>query len=493
MRELDRDAVARLGVASVVLMENAGLGATLALVERFGDRIGHVVVACGPGQNGGDGWVVARQLALRGVEVVAVLIGDEARVKGDAAVNLAAARAGGIPVAVGTAALEAELGRATLAVDALYGTGLDRPLGGEDARAVELLNASGVPVVALDLPSGIDADTGSVLGTAVHAALTLTFAAHKRGLHQHPGVDRAGEVVLVSIGVEGPSDAAAYLVDRADVAALVPPRPRDAHKGTAGHVLVVAGSPGHTGAALLCALGAARAGAGLVTIAAREAARIALDAKVLETMTAALPEVGLPAEALALAAGKDAAVIGPGAGTDDRARDVLNVLAEKLPVPTVLDADALTALADELARLRRAPAARVLTPHPAEAARLLGTTTAEVQRDRFVSAGRLALESGHVVILKGARTVVATPEGTLFVVRAGTPALASGGTGDVLAGIVGALLAVIPARDAAIAGAMLHAVAGELAARSDRGLLAHDVADQVPAALEACRVAARDR
>lgn len=491
VRELDRDAVARLGVPGLVLMENAGLGATLALMARFGECLGHVVVACGVGQNGGDGWVVARQLALRGVPVVAVLIGDEARVKGDAATNLAAARASGIRVQAGTAALESALATATLAVDALFGTGLDRPLAGDDARAVALLDGSGVPVVSLDLPSGIDADTAAVLGAAVHAALTITFAAHKRGLHQHPGVDHAGEVVLVSIGVEGPADAPAHLVDRADVAALVPARARDAHKGSAGHVLVVAGAPGRTGAALLAALGAARAGAGLVTIAASEPGRAALDAKVLEAMTAELPTHGAAEAALALAAGKSSAVVGPGVGTDERARALLVALAERLPIPAVLDADALTALAGDLARLRHAAAPRVLTPHPAEAARLLGVTTAEVQRDRYGAAERLARESGQVAILKGARTIVGVPDGTLYVIRAGTPALASAGTGDVLAGIVGALLSIVAPRDAAIAGAALHAVAGELAARSDRGLLAGEVAAALPSALEACREADR--
>jgi NAD(P)H-hydrate epimerase len=498
VRAIDRHAVETLGLPSLALMENAGAGAASALLARFGDRLAHVCVIGGTGQNGGDAWVVARHLLEHGTTPRCVLVGAEAEVCGDAQRNLAVLRVLGVRVACvaradASGALDAALDGATLIVDGLFGTGLSRPLDGIAAHVVERINDAGVPVVALDLPSGIDADTGAVLGTAVRAALTTTFAAHKRGLHQHPGVAHAGEVVLVSIGVPVSPGAPAQLVDRADVAALVAPRGDDAHKGTAGHVLVFAGSPGHTGAAVLAGLGALRGGAGLVTLAPRAEARPAIDAKLLELMSAALPaELDDAARvALTLCEGKRTALLGPGFGHGD---GLARTLALTLPIPCVLDADALTALGDDLTALRRAAAPRVLTPHPGEAARLLGTSVATVQADRFAAALRLTAQSGHIVVLKGARTIIASPDGALRVCAEGTPALGVAGTGDVLAGAIAAQLAPQdgPARlDAVTAAVVLHALAGTLAARADRGLLAHEVADALPDALTACRAVSR--
>lgn len=497
VRAVDRHAVAVLGLPSLALMESAGAGATAALVERFAARLERVCVVGGTGQNGGDAWVVARQLLARGVTPRCVLVGDEAQVHGDAQLNLGVLRALGVRVEVvltadASDALEAALADATLVVDGLFGTGLSRPLEGLAAHAVARINSAEAPVVALDLPSGIDADTGAALGVAVRAALTTTFAAHKRGLHQHPGVAHAGEVVLVSIGVPAGALAPAQLVDRRDVAALVALRAEDAHKGTAGHVVVFAGSPGHTGAAVLAGLGALRGGAGLVTLAPRAEARAAIDGKLLELMSAALPaDVEDAARAaVALCEGKRAAVLGPGFGYADA---LARTLALSLPVPCVLDADALTALGAEPELLRSASAQRVLTPHPGEAARLLGTSVSAVQSDRFAAAARLAERAGHLVVLKGARTLLATPDGQVRVCAEGTPALGVAGTGDVLAGAIAAQLAGQSGTallDAVTAAVVLHAVAGTLAARADRGLLAHEVADALPDALTACREAA---
>ncbi|MFW6050534.1 MAG: NAD(P)H-hydrate dehydratase [Myxococcota bacterium] len=494
VRAIDADAVDRLGVASLVLMENAGRGATEVLLDRLGDHARRVVIVGGPGQNGGDGWVVARHLKNRGLDPLAVLLGDPAKLKGDASANWNVLSATGVDRRVvpkdGLDDLDAALREATLVVDALFGTGLDRPIAGRYAEAVAHINAMEVPCVALDLPSGIDADTGQVLGAAVEAVLTPTFAAHKRGLHQYPGVAHAGEVVCVSIGVPGPRQAKAMLFEPEDVARAVPPRAGDTHKGSAGHVLVVAGAPGRTGAALLSGLGALRAGAGLVTLAARGAARTALDQKVVELMTASLPEGGDEAAraAVALADGMKAAVVGPGVGTDDEGKRLCLELARRLPVPAVLDADALTALSDgALDEVASAAAPRVLTPHPGEAARLLGVSTATVQSDRFGAVAELARTSNQVVILKGARSIVAAPDGTMRVCRRGTPALASGGTGDVLSGVVAAHLAGCTPRVAAAVAVCLHAVAGEMAATADRGLFAREVADTLPRALARCR------
>ncbi len=286
VRAIDAAAVARLGLPSIVLMENAGRGATEQIALRFADRLTRVVVVAGPGQNGGDGWVVARHLRNRGLEPRCVLVGESARVRGDARTNLEVLRAMGVTVreAGGDpgAVLDEVLAGATLVVDALFGTGLDRPVEGPYAIAVERIDRADAPVVALDLPSGIDADRGQELGVAVHATLTVTFAAHKRGLYQHPGAAHAGEIACVSIGVPAPRGALAARIDPEDVARALPRRAPDVHKGVAGRVLVVAGSPGRTGAAMLSGLGALRGGAGLVTLAARGRAREALDQKVVE-------------------------------------------------------------------------------------------------------------------------------------------------------------------------------------------------------------------
>jgi NAD(P)H-hydrate epimerase len=477
----DRAAIAS-GVPGLVLMENAARGAADGIIARYaGPRLARPLVIGGVGMNGGDGWAVARHLLVRGHRPTALLVGPASRVLGDARINFDALGGLGVPIeACPTGeALARRIEDATLIVDGLFGTGLDRPLEGAAAEVVERMNTSRRPIVALDLPSGIAADTGRVLGAAVCAELTIAFGAVKRGLCQHPGVDHAGDVVLVDIGVPGPSVADAWAIDASDLD--VEPRPRDAHKGTAGRVLVLSGSPGKTGAAVLCGLGALRTGAALVTLAAR-GARAALDAKVVEMMTAEIPEAleASVSTALAEAATRSACVLGPGVGIDAGARAYLERLALALPVPTVLDADALTAFAGRASALKEAIAPRVLTPHPGEAAQLLGVETAAVQADRYAAARTLSDASGAVVVLKGARTVVAAPGAALEVIMEGTPALATGGTGDVLAGMVAARLVHAPPRLAARQAALLHALAGARAARADRGLLAHEVADAVP-------------
>ncbi|HKP57129.1 MAG TPA: NAD(P)H-hydrate epimerase, partial [Polyangiales bacterium] len=344
-RQLDADASERLGLPSVILMENAGRGAFEALCAEWGARLERVAIVGGIGQNGGDAWVVARHLHNIGRQPHCVLVGDRSKVRGDAAINLRALEQLGVRVPEVTAdpersPLMAALSDATLIVDGLFGTGLDRPIGGLYARVIELLNAAAAPRVALDIPSGVDADGGAVLGCAIEADHTITFAAHKRGLHQHPGARLAGRLSCVSIGVPAPASASWSQLQAADVHGWLPPRIPDAHKGTGGHVLVIAGAPGRTGAVLLSGLGALRAGAGLVTLMPRASARAALDAKVIELMTADMPaalEEALVAVQDQLS-NKHTAVLGPGLGTDDDARALQRLLALELDKPCVLDA-----------------------------------------------------------------------------------------------------------------------------------------------------------
>ncbi len=497
-RALDSEAVERLGVPTLLLMENAGRGAFDVLRAEYGTALARVAIFGGVGQNGGDAWVVARHLINAGFRPRCVLVGARDKVRGDAAVNLATLEKLGANLQVVSGAtlqdaeeewVDAALHHATLIVDGLFGTGLDRNIDGLYAEVIARLNASSATIVALDVPSGIDADSGGVLGCAIEAERTVTFAVHKRGLHQHPAARLAGVLSCASIGVPAPTRADWAQLEAADVAGWLSPRIPDAHKGTGGHVLVIAGAPGRTGAALLSGLGALRAGAGLVTLCPRAGARNALDAKVIELMTIDLPEevAGAVAMVQRELANKHAVVIGPGLGVDDDTRALIRRLAVELDKPCVLDADALTAMGTDLGELKKSRAPRVLTPHPAEAARLLGVNTAEVQADRYAAATRLANESGQTVVLKGARTLIAEAGGHGHVCPLDVPALAVGGTGDVLSGVLAALLPGLPAFEAASAGVFLHARAGALAARSDRGLFAREVADWLPLALEACR------
>jgi len=507
MRELDRRAVADLGIASATLMENAGRGAAAALVEllpalgapRRGAR---VAIVCGKGGNGGDGFVVARWLRRRGLRPLVLLAARVEDVTGDAAAKLAAlGRAGVSPIVVEDAAQAApHLADARVVVDALLGTGTRGAPTGLTAVLIESINASGRPVVALDIPSGLPADGGPPSGPAVRATATLTFAGLKYGLVQAPGLDFAGRVTVVPIGIpeaEVGRGIRAWTIERADVAAHFPPRPRETHKGTYGYLLIVGGSLGKTGAAALAARAAMRAGGGLVATATAASQQPVVAGLVVESMTEPLPETAAGTVALAarervleLARTRDAVALGPGLGLDAETQELARQLARDLDRPLVLDADALTAIAGRLELLRGAPAPRCLTPHPAEMARLLGASVADVQRDRVGAARGLATEYGVHVALKGATTVVAAADGRVFLNPTGNPGMASGGTGDVLTGIVGAFLARgMDASDALVAGVYLHGSAGDLAAArlGEESLIASDVIESLPDAFAALR------
>jgi ADP-dependent NAD(P)H-hydrate dehydratase / NAD(P)H-hydrate epimerase len=504
MRRADRAMTERFGVPSLLLMENAGRGAADAIERHLGPVRGQrVLVVTGKGNNGGDGFVVARHLAGRGARVSVVLVGRADDVRGDALVNLEAVRRAGLPVAEaaeppGRAALGRALAEADLVVDALLGTGVTGPATGAIAEAIEAVSAAGRPVCALDLPSGASADRGGLLGPTVRARLTVTFGLLKPALVLHPAAAYAGQVELVDLGVprswleEGLT---AGVLEASDVAALLPARPVDAHKGDHGHLLVVAGSLGKTGAAVLAALGALRGGVGLVTCALPASQQPVVAAHLAETMTEPLPETEaqtLSATAvdrvLELSARTDAVAIGPGVGLLLETQAAVRDLVLAVERPMVVDADALTAFAGQPERLRQARGPRLLTPHPGEAGRLLGRSAADIQADRLASARALAEVSGAWVLLKGAGTLVASPRpsGVGVVVNStGNPGMATGGMGDVLTGLVGSLLGQGLAPEAALrVGGYLHGVAGDLVAaeRGDAGLLASEVAHALPAA-----------
>ncbi len=503
MRTLDRLTIAG-GTPGHVLMERAGAGATQVLLQTVPRlrRGGRVLVVAGKGNNGGDGFVIARLLRARGVRVEVALLARADEVGGDALRTLRAwTRGRGKIVEVTTAddlgRLATAVGRADVIVDAIFGTGLSSAVRGLAAEVIELINAAGAPVFAVDIPSGLDADTGIAQGAVIQAEATATFGFAKLGQVQYPGARLCGTLAVVDIGISeeaiATEPARAALLEAADAARLVPRRHAEAHKGDCGHVLILAGSFGRTGAAHLAARGAGRAGAGLVTLVAPASLYPVFAAGVREAMTATLPDddgrIRFDASALAaLLAGKSAVVAGPGLGTHEGAARTVRWLLEQAEVPLVLDADALTIVAREPAVLRAARTPLVLTPHPGEMARLLGGDTAAVQGDRAGVARRFADAHRCTVLLKGARTVIAEPSGFVWVNPTGNPGMASGGMGDVLAGVIGALLAQgLTAPEAACLGAYVHGFAADRIAHDGGaiGLLATDVADALRPALHA--------
>jgi hydroxyethylthiazole kinase-like uncharacterized protein yjeF len=504
MRDFDAHLIERCKVPGIVLMENAGRGAA-DVIERHAlagaPRGKRVVVVAGAGNNGGDGFVVGRHLLARGADVVLFCTADPARLRGDARANHDAfAGVGGTVRALAgagdAAALEAEVARAAAVVDALFGTGLDRPIVGDTVAWLATMSRAPGVRVAIDVPSGTDADTGNPLGASFAADHTVTFAHLKLGLLTPKGGRAAGRVHVVDLGAPasfGPAGApAAHLLEEGDVTRLLPPRALDAHKYVAGHVGVFAGSEGKVGAALMVARGALRAGAGLATICAWDETAGALRARVTEEMVASLERgPGASRSVEAALVGKRALVVGPGFGTDPDAHRAVAALLARWRGPAVYDADALTLLAGagKAEAFAQTEIPCVLTPHSGEAARLLGTTSAAVEDDRFAAARELAALARAVVVLKGAHTLVAEPGGAGRVVisPSANAALATAGSGDTLAGIAGAMLCALPPFDAACAAVFIHAAAAEAWSRAhgDRGLLATEIADGVPDVLAA--------
>ena len=519
MREIDRRTIEEFGVPSLILMENAALRVVETLAERMTPLRGaRIAVVCGRGNNGGDGLAIARHLAVRFCAEVVVWLaaGTGETLSPDAAANRTMAEkfgltvrriADGVPPDFGPA-----LSSSRIVIDALLGTGFRGVLEGVGAEIAQAINAAGEAgayVVAVDIPSGVEADTGNVNGPAVRAAATVTFALPKIGLLLFPAAELAGELIVGDIGTPRSllDGAAARMTDAADIARWVPSRinGRDSNKGKFGHVTVFAGSAGFIGAAALSAEAAARAGSGLVTLAVPEGLlTAAMSVANPVVMTAGLPQTdrmtfsskALDA-ALALAEKGTAAAIGPGLGgvQDDDLRAFVREFVSRCSVPLVIDADALNVLSREpdhgASLVRGRSAATVLTPHPGEMGRLLGITTAQVQERRLDHVRNAAAAYGCAVLLKGSRTLIATPEGRLTINTTSNPGMATGGSGDVLTGVIATLLGQkLEAADAAAAGAYMHGLAGDLAALAlggAAGLIARDIVDYLPKAIGKCQ------
>jgi hydroxyethylthiazole kinase-like uncharacterized protein yjeF len=503
MREADRQTIDEIGLPSIVLMENAGRQAVAAMEAAYDDlAAGRVGVLCGRGNNGGDGFVVARTLAQRGIETMVFLLGSVAEVRGDARTHLEILGRVGLTVVEVTNAQEwelhfSEVSECDVIVDAILGTGFHGQLSGLLETVVADVNGLGVPVVAIDLPTGVSADSHEVEGEAIEASMTVTLAAPKIPLVLPPADAYAGDLVIADIGIPGSvidelDGPWVELLTREKMREIVPARAADSHKGDFGRVLVVAGSLGKTGAAHLAAIGALRSGAGLVTIATPRSCVPIVAAMQPEYMTVPLEEtaagtIDFAAADRVLELQADVIAIGPGLGQDPSTAAFVHAVVERAGVPLVLDADGLNAFTSDPDRLvGRDGVDVIVTPHPGEMARLLGISVEEVQSDRLEHARAFASSHRVHVVLKGHRTIVAGPESRAFVNLTGNPGMATGGTGDLLTGMIAAWFAqLLDAEAASKLAVYLHGTAGDLAEadESDASLIATDLAAHLGDAL----------
>ncbi|HYA18591.1 MAG TPA: NAD(P)H-hydrate dehydratase [Bryobacteraceae bacterium] len=491
MGAVDR-ATVEAGIPGLILMENAAHRVVEYVAGRYAPvSEQRIVVVCGKGNNGGDGLAIARQLHVkfepRSLHVV--LIADPAELSGDAADNLRMLRAAGVQE---YRDFGPEMRVATLVIDAVLGTGLKGPASGAALDAILEINSAFplAKIVAVDIPSGLSGETGVPPGEYVRAHGTVTFTAPKICHAMPPACDRMGELVIAPIGSPASlyeNDPALWLslVTRESVAPLFAPRPRDANKGTFGHVLVVAGSRGKSGAAAMCALAALRAGAGLVTVACPGSVLASVAEYAPEVMTEALPDTGGFERVMELAATRSLVAMGPGLGTAVETAEMVRRVCETLEKPMVVDADGLNCLAAHPGWT--APGPRVLTPHPGEMSRLTGRAVKQIQSDRIAEARGFAQDHRVTLVLKGERTLTGFADGRLWINPTGTPAMATGGTGDILTGMIAGLMAQFPRDpDRAVAGAIyLHGLAGEVAARhmTEQGVIATDLLRFLPEAI----------
>lgn len=493
-RDFDRYALDVCGVPGLILMENAGRGAA----QRIGKGAApgqRVCVVCGPGNNGGDGLVVARHLLTSGVDTRVLMLADSNRLRGDAAVMARAYRGVGGELKSwmpGQSATEVQrqFGESDLIIDSIFGTGLNRDLSEDHIRWVVAMNRSGAAVISLDAPSGLDSATGAIRGASVVARETLVFGHPKTGLMTNQALPYTGPLSCISLGVPvslGPgSQPTAWSVESQDAADWLESRGRSVHKGKAGKLVIFAGSPGKIGAALLAAQGALRGGAGLVTVASFPPAAGVVQSQLVEAMTVTLDVSRVEHSADALLDRCDVAVVGPGLGLNGDSRALTEHIVFRWPGTKVLDADALTHFAGRACALQGAAGKCLLTPHPGEVGRLLGASVQDIEANRWSAWQDCVERTGQAVLLKGPYTMVGDRTAAPFICAMGHPVLATGGTGDVLAGLCGALAVGRELSEAGALAASVHGHAAQLWRRArgdaDRGMLARELADTLPEA-----------
>jgi ADP-dependent NAD(P)H-hydrate dehydratase / NAD(P)H-hydrate epimerase len=500
MARLDRQTIEEIGIPGVVLMENAARGAADFFLRVVPDLLKlRIAVVAGVGNNAGDGFVLARIFHSQGAGVQVVCLRSPHRLQGDALTNFHILEKMNIPVVVWDEGRDFTsqwhwIAQSGAVIDAILGTGLKSEVRGLYRQVIEALNTLTVPVLAVDVPSGLDATTGKPLGAAVRAQATATFAFPKVGHVVSPGEEYAGKLHVVDIGIPpGLAEANGvrrFLLDKGLASQWLQPRPASTHKGTAGHVAVLSGSVGKTGAASLICQGAARVGAGLVTLFIPASLNPILEVKLTEAMTypisetaeqtpssAAIPEI------LGFLEGKQALAVGPGISLHQETQELVTALLLQTACPMVLDADALTALANHIELLQKASAPLILSPHPGEMARLIACSNWEVQENRLEIAAEFSRKHGVTLVLKGHRTVIAAPDGRLAINSSGNPAMASGGMGDALTGMIAGFLAQgFEPFQAACLGVYTHGAAADecILGVASRGLVASDLLERVP-------------
>ena len=500
MAKIDRTAIDKTQIPGVVLMENAGRGGVEEIDFFLEDVTGkQIVIFCGKGNNGGDGYVIARHLYNRGADVAVFLAGKKEAITGDALINLIILENMGIEVTEISSLEEiSPFHHIDLVVDALLGTGVTGAVTGFFGELINYMNSLGAPIASVDLPSGMETDTGAVHGACVHADLTVTMAHLKTGLLFSPARDYAGEISIVDISVPLEVSEALhgkkYLVEEQDILIRMPHRKLDAHKTSCGRVVIFAGSMGMTGAATLASLASLQVGAGLTKLGIPASLNPILEQKLTEVMTVPLAEtdsqsISIKAkdQVAELLEWADVLAVGPGLSTHPETIEFVKWLLKTVNKPMVLDADGLNALANFPDLIKDYPGDLVITPHPGELSRLINMPVADIQSDRLNVIRKFAQEWGKVIILKGGPTVTATPDGHLFINSTGNPGMATGGSGDVLTGIIAGLLAQkLNAVDAAIVGVYLHGLAGDLAAEelSEMGMIAGDIQLFLPTAIK---------
>ena len=504
MREMDQKTIETFGIPGRVLMENAGRGATQFFLKEFPALTQkRVAVIAGRGNNGGDGFVIARYLYQKGINITVFLLAEKKTVRGDAEANLKLLTPMGIPLIEipdqnTFSAHKTLLLHQDIWVDAILGTGLQSDVKDFFKYVIDFINDSNKPIFAVDIPSGLNSDTGQPCGACIRANATATFGFAKTGHIIHPGAELTGILDIVDIGIPphiaeavGPKQ---FLLTRELIRSSFEPRSPDAHKGDTGHLLVVAGSPGKTGAAAMTALSAMRAGAGLVTLAVPKSLNSVLETQVLEVMTYPLPETvdGVLEESsfdaiMELLAEKKCLAIGPGIGTADETVNLVHRAIQESTVPVVIDADGLNSLAGHIQILKKLKTPAVLTPHPGEMARLLNIPASQIQKDRVSVARDFARKFKVHLVLKGAKTVIAHPDGSVYINPTGNPGMASGGMGDVLTGIIAGLIVQgFSTESAARAGVYIHGAAADVLekAMGPFGFLASDVMAAIPGQLK---------
>jgi len=493
-REIDRRTIEEFGVPGIVLMENAGRAVASVILAEYSSAQ-KIAVVCGAGNNAGDGFVIARHLISSGKEVSVYITQEKQHYKGDAKTNLNSL----LEIKGDVKELEEKLPGikdTDVIVDAIFGTGLDRNVGGFYEKLIKFMNRLSVPCVSVDIPSGLDADTGRPLGVTVEADVTVTFAPPKLGMCIYPGVDHTGKLFVADITIPKTlwENLPFELLTFQKCVGLIKKRSADSHKGTYGHLLVLAGSPGKSGAAILCAEAALRTGSGLVTLGVPNSISPAIEEKTTEVMSISLKDskngtfhLDAHEEVLAeLNEKKTALAVGPGISTSQSTGKFLEKVIMQCEVPIVLDADALNIISKKPGILRKAKAPVAITPHPGEMARLCGITTKQVQDDRIGTATSFSQKYGCYVVLKGARTVVSAPSAEVFINPTGNSAMATAGTGDVLTGIIGGLMAQgYGCLQSCLLGVFLHGHAADLLLEETgtAGFTASEISRKIPASM----------